>query len=308
MVRQVMLFLLVVGFFGCSQQPGEVGERASSESLYESTTRVRTVWIEPANPTSNTDLTAEATVRGDTRARLNYQWLKNNIPIPGAIQETLSKEQFSRGDLISVQVRVVQPGGDKDPVTSDAVLIGNTPPVVDWVAIGPAAPTSTSGLQAVASGRDLDNEKLSFSYQWIVNGETVVGQEGPSLASNYCKRGDQVQVTAIPFDGTDWGQPGSSIKVAITNSPPIIKSTPPKELQEGSTYRYQVQAEDPDGDTLRFYLQGKPPKGMVIDAKSGVVEWQVVIPEEPVKYEYEVVVEDPEGAKSVQKITLKNAP
>jgi hypothetical protein len=46
---------------------------------------------------------------------------------------------------------------------------------------------------------------------------------------------------------------------------------------------------------------------MTIDGASGVVEWQVVIPKEPVTYEYEVVVEDPEGAKSVQKITLKNA-
>ena len=46
---------------------------------------------------------------------------------------------------------------------------------------------------------------------------------------------------------------------------------------------------------------------MVIDAKTGVVEWQVVIPEEPVTYVYEVVVEDTEGAKSMQKITLKSA-
>jgi hypothetical protein len=46
---------------------------------------------------------------------------------------------------------------------------------------------------------------------------------------------------------------------------------------------------------------------MVIDSKTGVVEWQVVIPEEPVTYVYEVVVEDPEGAKSIQTVTLKNA-
>jgi hypothetical protein len=219
----------------------------------------------------------------------------------------LPSEQFSKGDFVSVQVRVAQAGGDRDPLTSDPVLIGNTPPVVDWVSIGPAPPSSTSSLEAVAKGSDLDNDELSFSYQWRVSGEPVVGQEGPTLASNYFKRGDQVEVTAVPFDGTDWGQPGSSIKVTISNSPPIIKSTPPGELKEGTTYRYQVQAEDADGDTLNFSLQGEPPKGMVIDATTGVVEWQVVIPEEPVTYVYEVVVEDPEGAKSIQTVTLKNA-
>jgi hypothetical protein len=301
-----MVFLLVVGFFSCSQQTGEVGERAGSESLFEITARVRRVWIEPVNPTSRTDLKAEVIVRGELGARVNYQWLKNNIPIPGAIRETLSAEHFSRGDFISVEAWVAQPQGGRHSATSEVTLIGNTPPVVTWAAIGPTAPTSTTDLAAVARGRDLDNDDVTYSYRWMVNGETVVGPEGSSLSSSHFGRGDEVQVTAIPFDGTDWGQPGNSIKVTIQNSPPAIKSTPPGKLKEGTTYRYQVQAEDADGDTLRFSLQGEPPKGMIVDAKTGVVEWQVVIPAEPVTYVYEVVAEDPEGAKSIQKITLKS--
>jgi hypothetical protein len=296
-----------MGIFACSQQAEYENDRAASMVVGDGATKIRSVWIEPPNPASNNNLTAEVLVRGETGSRLNYQWLRNNVPIPGAIRHILASEQFSKGDFISVQVRVAQGGGDRDPVTSDPVLIGNTPPVVDWVAIGPSPPRSTSSLEAVAKGSDLDNEELSFTYQWMVNGEPVVGQEGPSLASNYFKRGDEVEVKAVPFDGTDWGQPRASIKVAISNSPPLIKSTPPAELQEGATYRYQVQAEDGDGDTLSYSLQGELPKGMVIDAKTGVVEWQVVIPEEPVTYEYEVVVEDPEGAKSIQKVTLKSA-
>jgi hypothetical protein len=306
MVRHVILFLLVVGFFGCSQQTGEVGDRAGSDSLFEAPARVRRVWIEPANPTSRTDLKAEVVVRGELGARVNYQWLKDNTPIPGAIEETLSTEHFSRGDLISVEVWVVQSERQKHSATSEVILVGNTPPVVNWAAIGPAAPTSTTDLTAVARGRDLDNDDVTYSYRWMVNGETVVGPEGPSLSSSHFGRGDEVQVTAIPFDGTDWGQPGDSITVTIQNSPPAIKSTPPGELQEGTTYCYQVQAEDADGDTLRFSLQGEPPKGMMIDAKTGVLQWQVVTPETPVTYVYEVVVEDPEGAKSIQKITLKS--
>jgi hypothetical protein len=307
MFRKVIIFFLVMGVFGCSQQKEYGDERSASQTVGDGTTSIRSVWIEPANPASNNNLTAEVLVRGETGSRLNYQWLRNNVPIPGAIRQMLPRDQFSRGDFVSVEVRVAQAGGDRNPVTSDAVLIGNTPPAVTWVAIGPAPPSSTTSLEAVAKGSDLDNDEVSFSYQWTVNGEPVVGQEGPSLASNYFKRGDVVAVTAVPFDGTDWGPPGTSVKVTISNSPPIIKSTPPTELREGTTYRYQVQAEDADGDTLVFSLQGKPPEGMVIDSKTGVVEWQVVIPKEPVTYVYEVVVEDPEGAKSIQKVTLKSA-
>ena len=307
MFRNVMIFLMVVGIFACSQQAEYGDERAASESVGDGAARIGSVWIEPANPASNTNLTAQVIVRGESGSRLSYQWLRNSVPIPGAIRQVLPSEQFKRGDFVSVQVRVAQSGGDRDPVTSDAVLIGNTPPAVAWVAIGPAPPSSTTSLEAVAQGSDLDNDRLSFTYQWTVNGEPVVGVEGPSLASNFFKRGDQVEVTAVPFDGTDWGQPNSSVKVTISNSPPIIKSTPPAELREGTTYRYQVQAEDADGDTLRFSLEGKPPKGMVIDANTGVVEWQVVIPEKPTTYVYKVVVEDPEGAKSIQTVTLKSA-
>ena len=307
MFYKIILFLLAVGLLSCSQQAEHSNERAPSRVVGDGATSIRSVWIEPANPASNSNLTAEVLVRGEPGSRLSYQWLRNDVPIPGGIRQILASEQFSRGDFVSVQVRVAQSGGDREPVTSEAVLIGNTPPVVDWVAIGPAPPSSTTSLEAVAKGSDLDNDDVSFSYQWTVNGEPVVGQDGRSLASNYFKRGDEVGVTAVPFDGTDWGQSGSSIKVTISNSPPIIKSTPPAELREGTTYRYQVQAEDADGDTLSFSLEGEPPEGMVIDANTGVVEWQVVIPEEPTTYVYKVVVVDPEGAKSIQTVTLKSA-
>lgn len=307
MFRKVVIIMLALGLFACSQRAEEGEDSGGSRSVGEGATRIRSVWIEPATPASNNNLSAEVLVRGETGSRLNYQWLRNNVPIPGAIRQVLPSAQFNRGDFISVQVRVAEVGGDRAPVSSDAVLIGNTPPVVAWVVIGPAPPTSTSRLEAVAKGSDLDNDEMSFSYQWTVNGEPVVGQEEPTLSNNYFKRGDEVQVEALPFDGTDWGPPGSSIKVAIGNSPPIIKSTPPGELREGTMYRYQVEAEDADGDLLSFSLQGEPPKGMVIDAKTGIVEWQVVIPEESATYVYEVVVEDPEGAKSIQRVTLKSA-
>ena len=307
MFRKVIILMLVVAIFACSRQTEHVDESSTSQAVGDGATKIRSVWIEPASPASNDNLTAEVLVRGETGSRMNYQWLRNDVPIPGAIRQILLSEQFSKGDFVSVQVRVAQPGSDREPVTSDAVLIGNTPPAVSWVAIGPAPPSSSSSLEAVAQGSDRDNDEVSFSYQWTVNGEPVVGQEGPSLESSYFKRGDVVAVTAVPFDGSEWGPPGNSIKVTISNSPPIIKSTPPAELREGTTYRYQVEAEDADGDTMTFSLEGEPPKGMVIDPETGVVEWQVVIPEEPVTYVYEVVVKDPEGAKSVQKVTLKSA-
>jgi chitodextrinase len=95
--------------------------------------------------------------------------------------------------------------------------------------------------------------------------------------------------------------------VVIGNSPPVIVSNPPERF-ESMKYRYQVKAEDADGDSVRFSLRGNVPPEMKIDPETGLVEWEMVILKEAATWEYEVVAQDPEGLKSVQKITLKYSP
>jgi hypothetical protein len=96
--------------------------------------------------------------------------------------------------------------------------------------------------------------------------------------------------------------------VFVRNSPPVIVSSPPARLEEGTSYRYDVEAEDADGDPLRFSLEGDPPEGMVMDRDTGIIEWQVEVPEGAVTYTYEVVAEDQEGARAIQKVTLAYTP
>jgi hypothetical protein len=116
-----------------------------------------------------------------------------------------------------------------------------------------------------------------------------------------------VQVAATPFDGVDKGNTRRSGVLVILNSAPKIVSDPPERAAKG-VYRYAVQAEDPDGDPLRFSLQGQPPAGMEVDSETGVVQWQVVVHERPVTYKFEVVAQDPAGAMSIQEITMGAAP
>jgi hypothetical protein len=304
---RVLLLVLGLGIAGCGERPAEVATPEPPGSQSPGYIKIRAVRILPENPTSDNTLRVDVLFRDDKAERLSYQWLRNDIPIPGAIQSTLQSQELHKGDFISVRVWVSQMKGGGDSATSESAIIDNTAPVAEWVAIAPNPATSSDELRALVEGRDRDNDEVIYSFRWTVNGEPVVGQDGPSLASAYFHRGDKVQVTAVPFDGTDWGREAVSSVVDIQNSPPVIVSSPPERV-EGASYRYPVQARDVDGDPVRFSLQGKPPAGMRIDGNTGVVEWQVVIPEREVTYEYEVVAEDPEGAKSLQRITLKYVP
>jgi len=61
----------------------------------------------------------------------------------------------------------------------------------------------------------------------------------------------------------------------IANLPPEIKSTEVTSGEVGMKYTYDVEATDPNGDTLTYSLTIKP-DGMVIDKDSGVITWTPV--------------------------------
>ena len=58
----------------------------------------------------------------------------------------------------------------------------------------------------------------------------------------------------------------------IRNLPPTIISSPVVDAQEGQLYTYDVEADDPEGTVLTFYLD-QAPDGMTIDAASGLITW-----------------------------------
>ncbi|MBA7583751.1 hypothetical protein ES708_25699 [subsurface metagenome] len=56
------------------------------------------------------------------------------------------------------------------------------------------------------------------------------------------------------------------------NHAPIITSSPVTAMTVGETYVYDVEATDPDGDTLTYSLTVKP-TGMAIDPATGLIKW-----------------------------------
>lgn len=58
----------------------------------------------------------------------------------------------------------------------------------------------------------------------------------------------------------------------VNNWPPSITSDPEIQAVQGEMFTYQVEAEDPDGDSLTYRLQ-QSPEGMIINPDTGLVEW-----------------------------------
>jgi len=58
----------------------------------------------------------------------------------------------------------------------------------------------------------------------------------------------------------------------LFNSAPVIESDPVTTAKEGAVYTYDVEATDPNGDTLTYSLTTGP-DGMTINSATGVISW-----------------------------------
>ena len=87
----------------------------------------------------------------------------------------------------------------------------------------------------------------------------------------------------------------------LSNSSPIIESDPITTAKEGAAYTYDVEATDPNGDTLTYSLTVNP-TGMIINSTTGVINWT---PTESQIGENEVVVEVSDVSRStIQEFTI----
>jgi RHS repeat-associated protein len=66
---------------------------------------------------------------------------------------------------------------------------------------------------------------------------------------------------------------GNEVVSNAAPRPPKITSTAPATAAAGQTYRYAVSVFNPDDDVLSFDLPVKP-NGMVIDALTGIIDWE----------------------------------
>lgn len=115
-------------------------------------------------------------------------------------------------------------------------------------------------------------------------------------------------VTLLASDGRGGGAlQNFTVRViaATANHLPVITSTPRTNATPGLTYRYDVFARDPDGDTLTFALSNAP-AGMGIDS-FGRIAWSVLSTQAG-SYNVTVTAADPVGATAVQTFPVIVAP
>lgn len=299
----VLLIPLLVG--GCSSpDPGGSAPGAPvSDSPTAATSQVgsggtlppgaASLTLMPSRPTVLEDLEAEV---GAVSGPVSYRWLRNGLPLSGQTERRLPAGQAIRGDLVTVIANTSQGEGRAQ------VTIVNSLPRVSRVRLENPRISHGSDLAVSVEGADPDGDALSFRYNWQVNGEELHWERGPLLPGDKFRRGDKIGLRVTPHDGKEDGLVFNTPDWTVGNAPPSFVSTPPQTLQ-GEIYRYQVQADDPDGDPLSYELEAGP-RGMQIDPRSGLLSWTFAKSDSG-EHSIRIVAKDPEGLGVYQQFSLE---
>ena len=146
------------------------------------------VMLAPADPLTGDVLTATSMVRdqdpGDV-ATLQYEWFRGEERLPVSGRTLDGSEWFTRGDAISVRVTASDGSATSEPVTSEPVVVGNSPPSAAAISFGDRSTVPTAGRLTCfidAPSTDADGDEVSYQFAWTRNG---AGYSGPILAVAY---------------------------------------------------------------------------------------------------------------------------
>lgn len=192
-------------------------------------------------------------------------WLVDGAEV--ATTPTLTGAAFARGDVVACRLTPADESTTGAPATSPGVTVGNAPPSLASVALGPAGTTVTGTFVATpGAATDPDGDAVALRYAWRVNGAPVAGTEA-TLAASGLARGDSVVVLVTPSDGLVDGPAVSSAAVVVANAPPTLADLvfAPERTDAFHDLSVTVDPADPDGDTVTLHyawtVDGAPAGG-----------------------------------------------
>ena len=213
--------------------------------------------ITPASPYTADDLTVTVVTAAEDpdgdAVSYNYQWYRDDALMSGYTSATVAAARTTKGEIWKVEVTATDGEDSGTPATAEVEILDSAPSITG-VSLSPSSPTTLDTLTCTPSGwSDDDGDVEDYDYQWTVDGLTVAGATGATLAGAFEK--DQVVACqATPWDGEVAGDPMTSSAVTIVNSPPeapVIAIDPAYPVTtDALTVTDVVAASDADGDTL----------------------------------------------------------
>ncbi|SPF80946.1 Bifunctional hemolysin/adenylate cyclase [Pseudoprimorskyibacter insulae] len=208
----------------------------------------------------------------DGLGQFSYEWLRNGVAIEGATGTQITLGDADSGQMISGRVRYTDKFGTEETVESASVSIRNVndrptglPVLEGTAAVGFELRADTSAIG--------DNDGLGqFSYQWLRNGNDILGATEERYTPTASDQDDLIAVRIRYTDahGTVETLQSAASTIGRINIPPQGLPTVTGTERLGSTLTAQTDSiDDPDGlgtFQLQWLRNGQPIVGATGDS------------------------------------------
>ena len=167
------------------------------------------------------------------------------------------------------KISVTAPGGTATSA-DDFVVTANSAPTLDPT-IKPSAPGPNDLVITDPRGTDPENDPLTFTFAYAINGTTVAGEaDKPNRVDlkkypNLAVPGAVLTVTFTAFDGTNTT---TVTRSATIQAPPVANPTSGTAKAGVQSIIGPITGSDPNGLTLRYVLLTQPTSGSAFLAGS----------------------------------------
>ncbi len=170
-----------------------------------------------------------------------------------------------------------QPEPMSTPVVSSpgpSGLSGNHPPVVRMATIVPDPARRNEPVLVQVEGEDPDKDPVTYRFQWLVDGRTMLGDTTSTLDPSRFQRGQELMVEVLPSDGKQDGEPFRSRPVEVVNSLPEVTrvTLEPNPLRSGDRLVAKAEGVDADQDFFRYTFKWWRNSQPIAGGEDGILE------------------------------------
>lgn len=204
--------LPILLFGGCPPIPEEdepARDRAPGAPVVE---------LSPALATTGDDLVATVVKEGvdpeGAAVVYRYAWWADGALRTTLTSKTVPAEETRRGEVWKVEVFAADRTQESEPGTA-SVTIANSPPAAPTVTVTPVEPLPGDALLCAATGADADDDALTFTMSWSVDGTAWAGRgdtttwPGDTVGAGQTGREETWTCEVTPRDDADAGLPGT---------------------------------------------------------------------------------------------------
>lgn len=190
-----------------------------------------------------------------TAPTYTYEWFNANGSLGTSNPLTLNPTRGVSGDSIDCVATATDLSGDSATATASHTIT-NAAPVVDSISLNPSTITATtSSVNCVVSSSDADNDTVTESFAWYVNG--ALQSETTSTFTGPFVYGESITCRATPNDGTTDGNFAESSET-VQNTIPVVDSITlsPSTVYTNNSISAAVVYSDPDTFQMNNYYVG----------------------------------------------------